>query len=1411
MKRRTYTAFFAFAFLCAATLPAPALAAARSDANNQTVLSLFTGVLQTLSAVIAQLSHENTVPQQVAAGGASNAAAAASNVGQLTDIVISNPVITGGSVAAASIAGTLTNAINAVAGEIDDLTGRTLTYQSATFTNATTTNLVATSATTTNLYASGQTAVAALALPNDVCSSYGNGGKLTTDSNGDVICAADQSGGSGSTVAGSANQVQYNGGGSFGASASLTFNPFTNQLAVTNASTSAATTTSLYASAAVLANATSSSFAISGVPSSLLKTTAAGSVIPAIAGTDYVATTAGNWSGTFGTFAPSYYLDARNLTNFATPFASALAGTTTSALAEGSNLYFTTARVDARFVVDLAATTSVASITTLPGLSLPYSQLSGTPNLSNYLALSAWYATTSAPQLNAGTVTKLQNARTINGTAFDGSQNITITAASSSLLGDANTWTAAQTFGTGATINGGLTLGAALSVGNGGTGITNPLAAGILLGTYGGSGWQQLATSSLGLLTTNVAEGSNLYFTPGRAQSAISVVGAPLSYSSGVVGINQANAAQPGYLSSSDWTNFNGKLASTSLSAAYPLAFDSGTGAFTLGFGTTTTNTWSGTNTFTGSVTLGNMTTQTVSPTGTLANYGTFNTPIDMLIRTPSDNAADVTSAGQHIPTSFDVETNFGGSSMNDGRNGIGVLLNMATATSPTNPYRFYAAGNFFGNTAANDNGTSGSPQGYLYGIGAVARLQSPATYWAGVFGAEFNVAVDTGASVQKKAVLSLIDWPEDAVSGTLVDADIYGSAGSGAIGLTNFIQTDNNIGEFPVVATGDLWKAYGGTVGNGLDWSGMTITGFAIKTPGFSVDGSGHINASGGIGIGTTTPFAKLAISLNNGDSSFYNNAFLVASSTSNATSTLFVVNNSGFVGIGTASPIAPLDVGNASNVTNNASSSIIGGAATLPTTADGYDWVSELRDTSGNVSRLLFGEHRTLAGLTWTTGAWRIQPAVDNGFTGVNSNRGYLEFAYGSAGSYQGVGISGAGGTSPNMVVNASGNVAIGATSTVAGVLTVHEMANQNITFTLNNNGTMSGAPGIQSINDANSAYEPLGFDASQYYFAGGNVGIGTTTPYSRLEVWGPDTASTTAFVVVNNASTTVFASYDNGNATYSGSLFQSSDQRLKTDITTLDASSSLALVAQLNPVEYTRIDQPDQGTTLGFIAQQVQRVFPDLVSTTSPTTLTPDGTLTLNYSGLVAPLVAAVQAVQNEIAAIENTIAGFAQNFTSERGTFTDALCVGSTCVTPAQFQAMVAAANQSAAAPTSPASSSSTPDSTTSTSSEQASSPQAPVIAINGDNPAIIQVGASYTDLGASITGPQADLNLGIKTFVNGLFASTIQLDTSAAATDTIGYVVTDQNGFTSTSTRTVFIEAPPQSGIATSTATTTALN
>lgn len=90
--------------------------------------------------------------------------------------------------------------------------------------------------------------------------------------------------------------------------------------------------------------------------------------------------------------------EGTNLYYTLTRWATALAGTTTDALAQGSvNKYWSQTLFDNA----LSATTSVKSITTLPSLSLPYSQVTGTPDLSIYFTLAGWYATTSAPQLTA--------------------------------------------------------------------------------------------------------------------------------------------------------------------------------------------------------------------------------------------------------------------------------------------------------------------------------------------------------------------------------------------------------------------------------------------------------------------------------------------------------------------------------------------------------------------------------------------------------------------------------------------------------------------------------------------------------------------------------------------------------------------------------------------------------------------------------------------------------------------------------------------------------------------------------------------------------------------------------------------------------------------------------------------------
>src|SRR3989338_2044428 len=85
----------------------------------------------------------------------------------------------------------------------------------------------------------------------------------------------------------------------------------------------------------------------------------------------------------------------------------------------------------------------------------------------------------------------------------------------------------------------------------------------------------------------------------------------------------------------------------------------------------------------------------------------------------------------------------------------------------------------------------------------------------------------------------------------------------------------------------------------------GNLIYGTGIYN-GSSVSAAPVLNSK--LGVGTSTPFAKLSIHAFNGET---NTAlFAVASSTASATTTLFVINNNGNVGVGTTSPAQTLSV---------------------------------------------------------------------------------------------------------------------------------------------------------------------------------------------------------------------------------------------------------------------------------------------------------------------------------------------------------------------------------------------------------------------------------------------------------------------------------------------------------------------
>jgi len=121
--------------------------------------------------------------------------------------------------------------------------------------------------------------------------------------------------------------------------------------------------------------------------------------------------------------------------------------------------------------------------------------------------------------------------------------------------------------------------------------------------------------------------------------------------------------------------------------------------------------------------------------------------------------------------------------------------------------------------------------------------------------------------------------------------------------------------------------------------------------------------------------------------------------------------------------------------------------------------------------------------------------------------------------------------------------------------------------------------------------------------------------------------------------------YAGYFDGDV-YTTGMYMSSDERLKENVDDLKVADKLMM---LQPKEYTyktqdfeRMNLPE-GTQMGFIAQELEEVFPELVKeTVQPPKVDEDGKIieegitfkTVNYVGLIPALTATVQEQQKTI---------------------------------------------------------------------------------------------------------------------------------------------------------------------------------
>ena len=110
------------------------------------------------------------------------------------------------------------------------------------------------------------------------------------------------------------------------------------------------------------------------------------------------------------------------------------------------------------------------------------------------------------------------------------------------------------------------------------------------------------------------------------------------------------------------------------------------------------------------------------------------------------------------------------------------------------------------------------------------------------------------------------------------------------------------------------------------------------------------------------------------------------------------------------------------------------------------------------------------------------------------------------------------------------------------------------------------------------------------------------------------GDDTARSDAMTVLFDGTTTV-----------AGELTVNSDMRLKTNIISLGAT--LANVLQIDGKSYNMKRDAQQKTKIGLLAQDIQKIYPELVSEQN-------GILSVNYQGLVPVLINAIKEQQTLI---------------------------------------------------------------------------------------------------------------------------------------------------------------------------------
>ena len=172
----------------------------------------------------------------------------------------------------------------------------------------------------------------------------------------------------------------------------------------------------------------------------------------------------------------------------------------------------------------------------------------------------------------------------------------------------------------------------------------------------------------------------------------------------------------------------------------------------------------------------------------------------------------------------------------------------------------------------------------------------------------------------------------------------------------------------------------------------------------------------------------------------------------------------------------------------------------------------------------------------------------------------------------------------------------------------------------------GGASTAMGWNTSASGNVSTAMGGYTTAQDY---GTTAIGLFN--KTKETPNPDSFSyqNTAFIIGNGADgnnrSNAFEVLFDGTTTIAGDLSINSDARLKANIISL--GSTLAKLLQIDGKTYTMKKDENKKQKIGVLAQDIEKVFPELVSESN-------GVKSVNYQGLVPVLINALKEQDNKM---------------------------------------------------------------------------------------------------------------------------------------------------------------------------------